>query len=205
MIEMNVLNQRYYCRTKEYLWHREMSQAIRLVTEEHKKISEIKNLGVDENIFNSASTARAKDMTSAIVRRLEAVDDSFLSYFNSADSETQLQLCVVMIMLTDRSFLEFMDSVYREKLITREDTLRDSDLIGFFHQIQDKDERAAKWTDAGIKKAAANYKTILKDAGMLSEGLGDRKVIRPIIRKETEDFLESEGLKRLYKILAGER
>lgn len=98
-----------------------------------------------------------------------------------------------------------MDTVYREKLIQHDDILRDSDIMGFFHRLQEKDESAAKWTDAGIKKAIDNYKSMLKEAGMLSESGVERKIIRPILDKEMEDFLRSEGLARVYKILAGER
>ena len=98
-----------------------------------------------------------------------------------------------------------MDTVYREKLIQHDDILWDSDIMGFFHRLQEKDENAGKWTDAGIKKARDNYKSMLKEAGMLSESGTERKIIRPILDKEMEDFLQSEGLTRIYKILAGER
>ena len=93
----------------------------------------------------------------------------------------------------------------RKKLIQHDNILRDSDIMGFFHRLQEKDENAAKWTDAGIKKARDNYKSMLKEAGMLSESGTERKIIRPILDKEMEDFLQSEGLTRIYKILAGER
>ena len=77
--------------------------------------------------------------------------------------------------------------------------------MGLFHRIQEKDESAAKWTDASLRNVRDNYKSMLKEAGMLSESGTERKIIRPIPDKEMEDFLQSEGLTRIYKILAGER
>ena len=77
--------------------------------------------------------------------------------------------------------------------------------MGFFHRIQEKEESAAKWTDASLRKVRDNYKSMLKEAGLLSESGTLRKIIRPILDKEMEEFLQSEGLARIFKILAGER
>ena len=108
-------------------------------------------------------------------------------------------------MLPVRTFLEFMDLVYREKLITGSMTLLDSDIVGYIHSVQEKDEKAASWTDAGIKKARDNYKAILKEAGMISDIGTERQILRPIMKAEMKDFLKGEGLEYIVKILAGER
>lgn len=205
MIQMKVLEQQYASRTKEILWYREIKTAVSLIAVDHKTVDEIKELSQSENVFNASSAARAKMIQGAVCRRILAVDDNYLQFFYEHDTETQLQLCVVMVMLTDHSFFDFMDSVFREKLIKSDLVLKDGDLIGFFHGLQEKDERAAKWTDAGIRKTRDNYKSMLKEAGMLSEAGTERKIIRPLISSETKEFLKSEGLERIYKILAGER
>lgn len=111
-------------------------------------------------------------------------------------------------MLTDRMFFEFMDFVYREKLITNCLVLQDSDIIGYIHSIQDHEDYASKWTDAGIRKVRDNYKSILKEAGLISDnGINgtERKIIKPIIKSEVKEFLIAEGIGRIEKILAGER
>lgn len=205
MIQWKVLEQNYPCRTRDRLWYREIKKAISLMVKDHKTLEEIRILSQKSNIFNASSASRAKELQAVVGRRISAVDDSFLTFFQKSNTETQLQLCIVMVMLTDRSFLEFMDSVFREKLIKNDLILKDSDLIGFFHNLQDKDERASKWTDAGIKKTRDNYKSMLKEAGMLSESGIERQIIRPLISPEAEDFLKEEGLERICKILTGER
>lgn len=205
MIPMSVNYQRYYCRTKDLLWCHETKIAIQKILQGDFVAADIRKESLDENIFNASSASRGKEIAQAITRRINAVDPEFLAFFSKRDTETQQLLCIVMVMLTDHSFLEFMDSVYREKMIRQEDILRDSDILEFFHNLQEKDAKAAKWTDPAIRKARDNFKSMLKEAGMLSESGTERKIIRPILDKETEEFLQSEGLIRIRKILAGER
>jgi len=205
MIKMQVQDQRYYCRTKDLLWYSETKTAIEKILSGELTAADIRKESLEKNIFNASSSSRGKEIAQAVTRRINAVDKEYLSFFAGRNTEGQQQLCIVMVMLTDHSFLEFMDSVYREKLIRQDFILRDSEILGFFHDLQEKDEKAAKWTDAGIKKARDNYKSMLKEAGMLSESGTERKIIRPILDKETEDFLQTEGLSRIYKILTGER
>ena len=205
MINMSAQNQRYYCRTKDLLWYRETKIAVEKVLHGDMTTADIRRESLDKNIFNASSTSRSKEIAQAVTRRVNAVDSAYLSFFATRNTENQQLLCIVMVMLTDHTFLEFMDSVYREKLIQQDNILRDSDIMGLFHRIQEKDESAAKWTDASLRKVRDNYKSMLKEAGMLSESGTERKIIRPILDKEMQDFLQSEGLIRIYKILAGER
>ena len=205
MINMSTQNQRYYCRTKDLLWYRETKIAVEKVLHGDMTTADIRRESLDKNIFNASSTSRSKEIAQAVTRRVNALDLAYLSFFATRNTENQQLLCIVMVMLTDHTFLEFMDSVYREKLIQQDNILRDSDIMGLLHRIQEKDESAAKWTDASLRKVRDNYKSMLKEAGMLSESGTERKIIRPILDKEMEDFLQLEGLTRIYKILAGER
>lgn len=205
MINMSAQNQRYYCRTKDLLWYRETKIAVEKVLHGDMTTADIRRESLDKNIFNAPSASRSKEIAQAVTRRVNAVDSVYLSFFAARNTDNQQLLCIVMVMLTDHTFLEFMDSVYREKLIQQDNILRDSDIMGLFHRIQEKDESAAKWSDASLRKVRDNYKSMLKEAGMLSESGTERKIIRPILDKEMEDFLQSEGLIRIYKILAGER
>ena len=205
MINMSAQNQRYYCRTKDLLWYRETKIAVEKVLHGDMTTADIRRESLDKNIFNASSASRSKEIAQAVTRRVNAVDSVYLSFFAARNTDNQQLLCIVMVMLTDHTFLEFMDSVYREKLIQQDNILRDSGIMGLLQRIQEKDESAAKWSDASLRKVRDNYKSMLKEAGMLSESGTERKIIRPILDKEMEDFLQSEGLIRIYKILAGER
>lgn len=205
MIELKVLTQNFPCRTKDRLWYPEMKTAVQMMIRDGKSLKDIRDLSKAENIFNATSASRASEISAVLSRRLSSVNEHFLQFFDNQNMETQLQLGIVLIMLSDRTFLRFMDLVYREKLIRNDTKLQDSEYIAFFHDLQAEDAHAATWTDAGIKKVRDNYKAILKEAGITS-GLGvQREILRPIITSKTKEFLREEGLEMIYKILAGER
>ncbi|MDO4647208.1 MAG: DUF1819 family protein [Eubacteriales bacterium] len=203
MIEMKVLSAPFACRTKDLLWYRETKQCIELLRD-GKTLDEIKELSQNENVFNAASSSRADNIRVVTARRIKAVNDEFIEFFSRQDAMTQKQLCVVLVMLTDRTFYEFMNNVFREKMILGISELHDSDLIGFIHGLQEHDERIAKWSDAAVIKVRDNYKHILKEAEFISETGTVREIVRPIISDTMKTFLKDEGLLPIYKILAGE-
>ena len=205
MIEIRITDLPYYCRTKDILWFSETRTVIELLVMEGKSIEDIKELSDRENLFNAASPSRAKEIRQAIARRVSAVNEKYLRSFLQQNSSMQKILCMVMLMLTDRTFYEFMNNIYREKLIAGNIVLKDSDLFGFLHEVQTKDVKAAKWTDAGMRKIRTNYKQILKDAGLLTEELNDRMLIRPILSPTVNVLLKEEGLESFRKIIVGER
>lgn len=203
MIEMKVLSAPFACRTKDLLWYRETKQCIELLRE-GKSLDDIKILSENENIFNAASSSRADNIRVVTARRLKAVNEEFLSFFSAQDAMAQKQLCVVLVMLTDRTFYEFMNAIFKEKMILGVYELHDSDLVGFVHRLQESDERIAKWSDAAVIKVRDNYKYILKEAEFISKTGTTREIVRPIISDAMKTFLIDEGLLTIYKILAGE-
>ena len=203
MIEMKVLSAPFACRTKDLLWYRETKQCIELLRE-GKSLDDIKILSENENIFNAASSSRADNIRVVTARRLKAVNEEFLSFFSAQDAMAQKQLCVVLVMLTDRTFYEFMNAIFKEKMTLGVYELHDSDLVGFVHRLQESDERIAKWSDAAVIKVRDNYKYILKEAEFISKTGTTREIVRPIISDAMKTFLIDEGLLPIYKILAGE-
>ncbi len=204
MIVLDILNGPYFCRTKDILWFTETRTVIELMNAGAKP-DEIKGQIEKENLFSAASASRAKEIRQAILRRIDSVNEEYLRFFSTQDSKTQKLLCVIMIMLTDRTFYEFMDAIFREKLIIGDLSLKDSDILSFLHEIQNKDAQAAAWTDSGMKKARGNYKQILKDAGLTTDERSDRRILRPLLNRDTVELLNKEGLSSVRKILSGER
>lgn len=200
----DVLEQPFFCRTKDTLRFQEMKMAIEHMAN-GKTIDDLEEMSAEENLFSAVSKSRAKEILSIMRRRLGKVDQAFFNFFLSEPIEMQKILCVVTVMLDDRSFYTFMDEVYKEKLITGENVLYKDDLIAFIHKLQARDEKAAGWSDAGIKKMRDNFKSILRDGGLISATGNDRQILRPLLTDETEKFLEDQGLMPIRKILSGER
>lgn len=205
MTNFNVINKPYRCRARDLLWFQEMRQSIFLIVQSKKTIDQIKELSKKENIFNAASPSRAYEIGCVIARRLSMVDEDYLKLFIAQSIEMQKVLCVISIMLEDHTFFEFMDHVYKEKLISGDMTLNNSEFIGYLHGLQSRDERAAAWTDAAVKKLRDNFKAILRDGGLISKEGDPREILRPFLNQEISGYLEDNGLSRIRKIFIGER
>lgn len=200
----DVLEQPFRCRTKDTLRFQEMRVAIEQVATGNT-MDDIERLSENENLFSAASKSRAREIFLIIKRRLAKVDIDFFTFFLSQPVEMQKILSLTTVMMEDRSFYTFMDEVYREKLINGENTLYKDDLIAFIHTIQSRDDKASGWTDAGIKKMRDNFKSMLREAGLISSTGNDRQILKPIITEETESYLDSHGLTPIKKIFTGER
>ena len=132
-------------------------------------------------------------------------DEAFFSFFMRQFVQDQKILNLVLIMLENRSMYEFMNEVFKEKLISGDMHISDAEILGFIHDIQAKDVKAATWGDASVKKFRTCIKWYLNDSGLtVPDGKGIR-IVRPILGQEMEGFLKQEGLTEVYKILAGER
>lgn len=205
MTDFNVIHKPYRCRARDLLWFQEMRQSIFLIVQNKKTIDQIKELSKKENIFNAASPSRAYEIGCVIARRLSMVDEDYLKLFISQSIEMQKVLCVISIMLEDHTFFEFMDHVYKEKLICGDMTLNNSEFIGYLHGLQSRDERAAAWTDAAVRKLRDNFKAILRDGGLISKEGDPRVILRPFLNQDISVYLEDNGLSRVRKIFTGER
>lgn len=200
----DVLERPFFCRTKDTLRFQEMRVAIEQMAG-GKTIDDLEKMSEEDNLFSAVSKSRAKEILSIMRRRLGRADKDFFDFFIAAPIEMQKILCIVTVMLDDRSFYTFMDEVYKEKLITGDSMLYKDDLIAFIHKLQARDDKAAGWSDAAIKKMRDNFKSILRDGGLISATGDDRQILRPLLTEEVELFLDNQGLTPVKKILTGER
>lgn len=205
MIELKVLDARFSCKTKEQLWHQELKQTILLIKNNHLSFAEIKKLNKEQNIYNASSESFSNEICNAAIRRLKAVNDVFMSFYLSENSETQKLMSFMTIMLTDRTAFEFMDRVFKEKLILGDKKINDSEFLEYMHDLQNQDTNAAKWTDAGIKRWRTYIKTSLMEAELVEDNGQSNRILHPIIGDRFKSFLLDEGLEPIYKIFAGER
>ena len=195
----------FSCRTKDHFWFQEVKQAILAIVNEGYTLKDVERECKENNFFDAASPSRAREIWLAVHRRLENTPTEFLEFFTRQNVEDQKLLVLILILNEDRTFFEFMNNVYKEKLIVGDDELLDSQILGFIHDIQNTEPRAASWTDASMKKMRTNMKGIMRDSGIIR--YADKKMIlvRPIITEGFRTFLEGEGQGLMIKILAGER
>ena len=185
-------------------WFAEFRKVIELLSN-GKTLPEIKQMNVQENIFSAPTQARAIQIFNTVSTRVKGLDSSFYAVFAKSDISTQKFIALIAVMQTDSLFFDFVYEVYREKLILGIDELADSDVGIFFKNKQLQSEKVAKWTDYTLKRLGTCYKTMLMEAGLIDQGTGTRKILKPILDKDLEECLKINGMETTLRALMGVR
>jgi len=183
-------------------WFLEFKKTV-LLLQQGLTMPEIRQKNIDENLFSASSAERSKLMMNTIAARISAMPDSFFHYFASADVATQKLYCLIGCMCNDTLFFEFVYEVIREKLILGLDSYTDSDLRIFFKEKQAQSERTAEWKEYTLKRLGSCYKTMLYEAGITDKGKTERRIFRPILFLEMEEWLKANDLEPVWKALKG--
>jgi hypothetical protein len=138
--------------------------------------STIKNLAINENIYQTSTDYRAAQVFNAVYVRLGTLDEVLVARIVNADVATSKILVAVSIMKSDRLFFEFMYEVFREKLILGDYTLRDRDSNVFWANRKAQSEIVAGWTAATIERLKQCYTRILYEAGLIASSAGERRI-----------------------------
>jgi len=185
-------------------WFAEFRKVVTLLRS-GKNIQEIKALVVNENLFSAATAMRSAQIWSTISARVTSLPDDFYELFEESGLDTQKLIVLLSIMETDALFLDFMNDVYKEKLITSDTQITDADIRVFFANKQRQSEKVSRWTDETLIRLQRCYKTYLSEAGILERGIGDRKIIKQIIDEKLARLLSGTNRKQAYNIFSGTR
>lgn len=183
-------------------WFLEFRKTV-LLLNDGLSLADVRKKSEEENLFAASSAERSKMIMNTVAARLNTMPPSFVSDFAAADVASQKLYCLIGCMCLDTLFFEFVYEVIREKMILGVDSFSDSDLRIFFAEKQRQSEKAAKWTDYTLKRLGSCYKTMLYEAGLTDKGKQERKILRPILFPEMEDWLKLNGLEPIWKALKG--
>lgn len=189
-------------KSRQYLY-KETKKAATLI-KQGVFIRNIKNRSLEDNIFQLESETRKKEVASIIVARLKDLDEFIIDKISVGNVETSKILVLYAIIKTDRLFFEFMNEVYKEKLLLRDLFLKDKDFNAFFQGKREQSERVASWTEYTIKKLKQVYVRILFESGLIENQKGDRKIRIPILESEVKDYLYKIGDKIYINAIIGD-
>ncbi|SUY48142.1 Putative inner membrane protein (DUF1819) [Clostridium putrefaciens] len=189
-------------KSRPYLY-KETKKAASLISK-GLKAEGIKNKSLEDNIFQLESETRKKEVASIIVARLKDLDKFIIDKISEGNVETSKILVLYAIIKTDRLFFEFMNEVYKEKLLLRELFLRDKDFNTFFQSKREQSEKVASWTEYTFKKLKQVYVRILFECGLIENQKGDRKIKTPILDSEVKEYLYKIGDKKYINAIVGE-
>ena len=189
---------------KHSFWFMEFRKVVSLRLE-GKTWEEIKRLNEEENIFGAPTTLRATQIFNTVSARVKSMDDSFYPVFEACDLASQKLFALVAAMTYDVLFGELVYELIREKMIIGNNELADSDLRIFFKDKQQQSDKAAKWTEATIKKLMVSYKSMLYEAGVTNKAKNVREIYKPLPDPAMERWMKDQGMNYQLKAITGVR
>ena len=166
-------------------------------------VEEIKEKSLEDNIFQLESEARKKEVASIITARLKNLDEHIIYSIENSNVETSKILVLYAILKTDRLFYEFINEVYKEKILLKDLFIRDKDFGMFFQNKGEQSEKVASWSEYTFKKLKQVYIRILFESGLIANQKGDKEIRVPIIENEIKEYLYSIGDKVYINAVLG--
>jgi hypothetical protein len=161
---------------------------------------EIKEKILIENVFQYEKTSSLKRMIPTLLRRVDALDNTFRSMVLNEHLENGKVINLYSIMKTDRLFFEFMDEVVKEKLLTNDYLLEKKDINTYFTYKAEQDENVAAWSELTTNKLKQVFLKILLEVGILKDkktGELNRLLIDSYIKDHLMQIGESVYLKAM--------
>ena len=165
---------------------------------------EIKQKSNEENIFQARSEHYKNKVATTVLTRLNTLDEYLLYKVANGDIETAKQITIYSIMKSDKFFFEFMNEIYKDKIVLRDYKINDSDINIFIQRKQEQITEISKWTESTLKKLKSQYTSMLSEAGFINRKKEYIEIIQPIIDKQTQNHLIEIGDEAYLKAMIGE-
>ncbi|AXH52480.1 DUF1819 family protein [Clostridium perfringens] len=188
-------------KSRPYLY-KETKKAISLINK-GLDVDGIKGKSLEDNIFQLESEARKKEVASIITSRIKVLDSYILNKIENSNIETSKILVLYAIAKTDRLFFEFLNEVYKEKIVLKDFYIRDKDFSVFFQSKREQSEKVDSWSEYTFKKLKQVYIRILFESGLIGNQKGDREIVVPIIDSDVKEYLYEIGSKPYADAILG--
>ncbi|WP_283672544.1 DUF1819 family protein [Clostridium perfringens] len=188
-------------KSRPYLY-KETKKAVSLINK-GLDVDGIKGKSLEDNIFQLESEARKKEVASIITSRIKVLDSYILNKIENSNIETSKILVLCAIAKTDRLFFEFLNEVYKEKIVLKDFYIRDKDFSVFFQSKKEQSEKVASWSEYTFKKLKQVYIRILFESGLIGNQKGDREIVVPIIDSDVKEYLYEIGSKPYADAILG--
>ncbi|WP_338880418.1 DUF1819 family protein [Clostridium perfringens] len=188
-------------KSRPYLY-KETKKAVSLINK-GLDVDGIKGKSLEDNIFQLESEARKKEVASIITSRIKGLDPYILDKIENSNIETSKILVLYAIAKTDRLFFEFLNEVYKEKIVLKDFYIRDKDFSVFFQSKREQSEKVDSWSEYTFKKLKQVYIRILFESGLIGNQKGDREIVVPIIDSDVKEYLYEIGSKPYADAILG--
>lgn len=191
-------------------WFIEFRQYLRL-KKENISDDEIKRRITEENLFGAPNECRAHRIGNYLSARAGRMSQEELVLFFACDITSQKLINLICIMRNDRLMFEFINEVYREKVMLGAETIDLSDGRAFFTEKEKQDDTVAGWQDKTKRRLISTYLNFMTDARLLSMSArmpgnsksGTRKITIPLPDEALQHHLETTGETTILKAIMG--
>lgn len=147
---------------------------------------------IEENPLKIMPARRNKEISSAVVARVEALTQMQLQVLKSGSLSDKKYMTMVSIMKTERLIRELLNEVYVDKHEMGQKIIDDGDLNVFFRRKAEEHEDVAKFQDVTIKKLKQVIKKILKELELVKAVGKSMEILPPIPSKQFIEAIEHE-------------
>jgi len=180
----------------------EMKKAGRLVLQGYDK-QQIRDKSLNDNIFQVNTTARKSEIASAVTKRLSVLDTYLIEKLVSSDIQTSKVIVIYSIMKTDRLFFEFMNEVYKDKIMFGDKLILDKDFNMFFDRKKEQSPDVSLWADYTFYKLKQVISRTLNESGLCKREGKKMKIVEPIVESSVTEHIKEIGDKLYINILLG--
>ena len=128
---------------------------------------EIKRRITEENLFGAPNEYRAHRIGNYLSARTARLSQEEVRLFFACDIKSQKLINLICIMRQDRLLFEFINEVYREKVMLGSETIDLSDGRAFFTEKEKQDDTVAGWQDKTKRRLISTYLNFMTDAGLM--------------------------------------
>ena len=177
-----------------------------LLKQEEHNIDEVRNIVVENNVYQQKSQGRLISEFGCIKKRIMAMPEDLQQFMVNTDVNSAKIVALVAAMAADRLLFEFVYEIYREEVRLGGEELKESDINIFFKNKIDQSDVIAGWTDATIKKLKQTYTKFLIEAGLVTKiSTSEKRINKPYIDPELRNILMNNKMELYLYALTGER
>lgn len=186
----------------ESFWFIEFKEYLRHIRN-NVPIDDIKKEIVDNNLFGLPNENRAKRVFGYLKNRTSSLDKEIIELFFNADLSTQKLINFISILRNSRIFFEFINEVYRDKIIIGAECMERSDANIFFRNKEIQSIEVSNWTNTTKKRISNSFNTLMTEANLLTVRDKKKYITPPVLDTALEKYLERNGEIDIVKALTG--
>lgn len=185
-------------------WFHEFRKLV-FLTRDKVSPEEIRRRCVEENLFGMPKEYRALRTYYYLINRINALDEQLIDLFCNSDLSTQKIINFITVIMGDRLFFEFINEVYKEKVLLGYSELDASDVNVFFTDKTLQDEEMRGWKDTTFKRLRSGYFQFMEDANLVRREKRKIIITPPVLDIALERYLQYNGKEHILKAITGVR